>query len=131
MKKILLLSMALSFCYGLFAQQVNDSIPNTVPAKYDKTDLIQHKKFMYCDVMGMEEFLSSKINVEIDFGQEVKYWYEDMYYKDENGRRVSFNSMIDAMNFLGSLGWEFVQAYVTIENNRNVHHWIMKMEIKE
>jgi len=39
--------------------------------------------------------------------------------------------MVDAMNFMGTLGWEFVQAYVVTESNQNVYHWLLKMEIKE
>lgn len=29
----------------------------------------------------------------------------------------SFNSMIDGMNFMGDRGWEFVQAFVVVNNN--------------
>lgn len=54
---------------------------------------------------------------------------------DENGKNLSFNSMVDAMNFMGELGWEFEQAYiVTIGSGasaQNVYHWLLSRYISE
>ena len=41
-----------------------------------------------------------------------------------------FNSMVDAMNWMGSMGWEFVQAYVVTVGNQNVYHWLLKKNLK-
>lgn len=30
---------------------------------------------------------------------------------DENGEKMNFNSMIDAVNYLAKLGWELILAY--------------------
>lgn len=38
----------------------------------------------------------------------------------------TFTSMIDGMNYMGALGWEFVQAYTITTNNQNVYHYILK-----
>jgi len=38
--------------------------------------------------------------------------------------------MIDAMNFMGAKGWEFVQAYVVTVGKQNVYHWLLKKEIE-
>ena len=92
---------------------------------------IDQKKFVYCELLGREKLLSTKITVDIDFGQSVSFWNQDRRYKDENGKPVVFNSMVDAMNFMGSLGWEFVQAYVVTVGQQNVYHWLLKMEKKD
>ncbi len=126
MKKTLLFVLTLLLGASLFSQE-NDSIP----VQINKSELIEHKKYVYCEIMGREKLLSSKVNVDIDFGQAVSFWAPDRRYKDENGKPVTFNSMVDAMNFMGSLGWEFVQAYVVTVSNQNVYHWLLKMEIKE
>lgn len=126
MRKISLLVIVLSFSAGLFSQG-ND----TIPVQVNKSELIEHKKYVYCEIMGREKLLSSKVSVDIDFGQSVSFWMPDRRYKDEDGKPVTFNSMVDAMNFMGSLGWEFVQAYVVTVSNQNVYHWLLKMEIKE
>lgn len=46
--------------------------------------------------------------------------------KDENGKNIEFNSMVDAMNYFGKQGWEFVQAYAVTMGNQNVYHWLLK-----
>ena len=48
---------------------------------------------------------------------------------DENGQALEFNSMVDAMNYMGELGWKFVQAYVVTIGNSNVYHWLLQKEL--
>lgn len=41
--------------------------------------------------------------------------------------------MVDAMNYMGALGWEFQQAYVItvpggFGGNQNVYHWLLRKE---
>jgi hypothetical protein len=49
---------------------------------------------------------------------------------DENGKKISFNSMIDALNYLHKFGYRFKDAYAITINDRNVYHWIMEKEMK-
>jgi len=44
----------------------------------------------------------------------------------ETGKVKKFMSMIDAMNYMGDRGWEFIQAYAITYNNQNVYHYILK-----
>lgn len=120
MKKVIFVLLVLFFTPGLFAQNSTD--------ENQKNELIERKEYVYCQIMGREKLLSAKVTVDIDFGQEVSFWKQDRRYKDENGKAVTFNSMVDAMNFMGSLGWEFVQAYVVTVGQQNVYHWLLKME---
>ena len=83
-------------------------------------------KYDYCEIVGTSRLLSNKVTVEIDFGQKTKF-FSDNRYKDESGKSVVFNSMIDAMNFMGNQGWDFVQAYaVTVNSNSLVYHYVLK-----
>ncbi len=45
-------------------------------------------------------------------------------------KRQSFNSMVDGMNFMGTQGWEFQQAFVLSSGNQYVYHWILKKKLK-
>ena len=123
MKKILFIVCALLISVATFSQENNE--------QQKEGQHITHRSFVYCELLGKGKLLSSKVTVDIDFGQQVSFWVPDRRYKDENGKAVNFNSMVDAMNFMGSLGWEFVQAYVVTEGNQNVYHWLLKMEIKQ
>lgn len=119
MKKILSVLIGLLLFSGIIAQE--NQVPQT-------SEQIEQVEYTYCELLGTRKFLSTKIIVEIDFGQANSFWKNNRLLKDENGKAVSFNSMVDAMNFMGSLGWEFVQAFVITEGNENVYHWLLKIK---
>ena len=90
---------------------------------------IYAENYIYCELVGTGKFMSSKVNVQVDFGQKTSFWKGVSFLKDENGKNREFNSMVDAMNFFGKQGWEFVQAYVVTTSNQNVYHWLLKKEV--
>lgn len=55
--------------------------------------------------------MSGKQVFAIDFGQKSEL-INDKTYKDESGKPLIFDSMIDVMNFMANNGWELVQVYV-------------------
>ena len=82
----------------------------------------------YCMILATGKFLSTKVTISIDFGQERRF-FSDNRYKDENGQVQTFNSVIDALNYMNSQGWEFVNAYVITVASQNVYHYVMKRKI--
>lgn len=86
----------------------------------------------YCELLGMQNLLG-KIIVSVDFGQTS--FMRDNRLVDENGEVLKFNSMIDAMNYMGALGWDFEQAYVvtigTGNSRQNVYHWLLSKPYTE
>lgn len=82
-------------------------------------------KFVYAEIVGESRFLSNKVTVSIDYGQ-VTSFFENTKVKNEDGSNRKFNSMVDAMNYMGALGWEFQQAYVVTTSQQNVYHWLMR-----
>lgn len=56
--------------------------------------------------------MSDKVTVEIDFGDERKFFADNRLKDPATGKPRAFNSMIDAMNYMGKQGWNFEQAYV-------------------
>lgn len=89
----------------------------------------QNEKYTYCEIVGTSNFTHTKVTVDIDFGQEINFWtqHEQRALKDENGNQIKFNSMIDALNYLGDKGWIFVQAYAITVGNTDVYHYLLKM----
>jgi hypothetical protein len=90
----------------------------------DSTTVTQ---FSYCEIVGTANLLGTKVTVELDFGQKVKF-LQDVRYKDpETGKPIKFNSMVDAMNFMGANGWEFVQAYLIGNSQQGyVYHFLLR-----
>lgn len=102
---------------------------NAQESPVDTSDYI----WSYAQLVGTSKLLSNKVNVEIDYGQESKMWtfQDDRIIDPATGKAKSFNSMVDAMNFMGALGWEFIQAYVVTVNNQNVYHWLLKIRVRK
>lgn len=69
------------------------------------------ENFIYCELVGTGRMLSNKVKVQVDYGQETSFWKGISYMKDENGKNVEFNSMVDAMNYFGKQGWDRSGVY--------------------
>lgn len=83
-------------------------------------------KYYYIMIVGTRKFLSNDVTVTIDYGQQ-RGFFSDLRLKDnQTGKPIVFNSMIDALNYLGNLGWEFVQAFAVSMGDSNVYHFLMK-----
>ncbi len=42
-----------------------------------------------------------------------------------------YNSVIDALNYMGSEGWKEISSYSSSQNSYIVKHYILKKEIKK
>lgn len=90
----------------------------------------------YVEIVGTSTagLFSRKMNVFIDFGQQVKvFGRNQMVVKDAKGEDMEFNSMIDALNFMSQNGYSFVQAYgfATTDSNYIYHYLLRKSKPKD
>ncbi len=84
-------------------------------------------KYEYCELIGTHRaFTASKVTITVDFGQDRSGWANPRVKDEQTGKVKIFNSMVDALNYMGKDGWEFVQAYVVTTNEQNVYHWMLK-----
>ena len=63
--------------------------------------------------------------------EDAKLYWDAFCGLDENGEKLVFNSMVDAMNFMGELGWEFQDAYVITVGQQHVYHWLLAKYISD
>jgi len=88
-------------------------------------------KYLYCEIVGTGNILGTKVTIVVDYGEQINL-IKPNWIKDDEGKIQKFNSMIDAMNYMGGQGWEFVQAYaVTHGTSSSIYHYVLKREIKE
>lgn len=116
MKKILLLIAVSTAFLNTKAQTVNN-----IPINELDVDYVQ--------IVGTSKLMSNKLTIEIDFGQNTKFFSsgKETIVKDEDGKNTVFNSMIDALNFMTKNGFEFVNAYaITVSSNQNVYHYLLR-----
>ena len=82
---------------------------------------------IYCEIVGKSVgFFKSKVEIEIDFGQETGWFGGKNPLSDSNGKVIQFNSMIDALNHMAKDDWRFVNAYSLSVKDQNVYHYVMR-----
>jgi len=113
MKKFLIIFLISLFSTNLFSQEVET-------------------KTIYCELVGTSTLLG-KVVVEIDMGENKGFLNLNTSYivDEETGKAIKFNSMVDAMNFMGENGWEFASAYVVYDNPTNVYHWLLTQKVEK
>ena len=94
----------------------------------------QETKEVYCHVspgMGTSWF-GNDCTISVDFGQAKKIT-QPLIVVDEMGEPIVFNSIIDALNWMSSLGWRFKQAFTITDplSKDNIYHYLLTKEIQE
>ena len=79
----------------------------------------------YCKLVATPRLLSTKVTIDVDFG-ETRKLFKDNRMRDDEGRLAKFNGVVDALNYLGSQGWTIVNAFPVLVNNTMVYHYYFK-----
>ena len=107
MKKVIFLFFALSASFALSAQTDTSKIEQ------------------YCQVIATPRFLSNKVTIDIDFGEQKSFW-RDERLKTYDGKLKKFNTIIDALNFMGKEGWSFINAYPVRSGSEEIYHFAFR-----
>ena len=75
----------------------------------DGTD-INNLDIKYIEMVGQSKILSMSIKIAIDYGQDFSWKAQTV--KSVDGKTASFNSIVEALNFLDVNGWEYVNNYI-------------------
>ncbi|GAB4039414.1 hypothetical protein [Spirosoma gilvum] len=84
----------------------------------------------YCQVVANRNFFSNKVVIDIDFGEE-KSLLREYWVKEYGGKVRKFNTIIDALNFMGKEGWVFINAFPVHMANTEVYHFAFKKVINK
>ena len=92
------------------------------------TTTIYAQNKVYCEIVEPAQ-IGKKVKIIIDFGQEREKNKGQQVLVNKKGEIIQFNSKIDALNYMTTLGWDFVQAYtVATGGSGNVSskiHWVL------
>lgn len=91
---------------------------------------IEETKYSYCEIVGSAKAFSKKVTISVDFGNDSKLFADQKIRDEATGKAKSFNSMVDALNFMGGNGWELVQAYTVTTGGANTYHWMLKKKVQ-
>jgi hypothetical protein len=81
----------------------------------------------YCQIIATPRLVSNKVTIDIDFGEEKSFW-SDNRLKTEGGKIKKFNTVIDALNYMGKSGWIFINAYPVKMGETEVFHFAFKKQ---
>lgn len=115
--KILSFLIVFTFSQKIFTQNDVSYLINNM-----KLDSIKSE---YMQIVGNAKFLSTKLNIVIDYGQ-WNGWKQEYKLTDHLGKKIELTTMIDALNFMVKNGFEFVDSFVSTENGSSTYHYIIK-----
>lgn len=92
-------------------------------------------KYVYCELVGIDNrklfSFKQNLNVLVDYGDSENEFESGYIIDEKNGKAKTFSSMVQAMNYMGQNGWEFVQAYTISEaSGGQVYRWLLKRSVK-
>ncbi|MFT6809841.1 MAG: hypothetical protein ACJA01_003081 [Saprospiraceae bacterium] len=91
-------------------------------------------EIVYCQVVAFGKIFSNKVKINIDYGQEQKFFgKQNSRVTNINGKQIKFNSLFAAVNHMGKNGWKFVHAYpLTMQGglggSQNVYHYTFEKD---
>ncbi len=89
----------------------------------------QDSSWRHVQINIVPRLLSNKINVEVDYGQDTKF-FSDTRMKDDAGRAIKFNSVSDILNYMSNEKWELITAQAFYNANAQ-QLWSILMRRKE
>ena len=81
----------------------------------------------YCQIIASPRLLSNKVTIDIDFGDQKSFW-RDNRLKTDGGQIKKFNTVIDALNYMGREGWIFINAYPVRMGESEIYHFAFKKQ---
>lgn len=107
MKKLIITCFILFVCFTSFSQTDTSKIEQ------------------YCEVIATPRLLSNKVTIDINYGEGKSIW-KDTRLKDDEGKLKKFNTVIDALNYMGKDGWIFVNAFPVLNGTTQIYHYVFK-----
>ena len=91
---------------------------------------------VYCEIIATPKFFSNKATVELDFGQYASFWSSDRQLVDEQGNTITFNSALDAANYMARRGWDLEEVFIVQEMSKGDsgttrYHWVLSKMVTD
>lgn len=110
----------LLFLFTQVATSQNTSVEEFNSSSGDSLDI----PIKYCLIIPSGKFLSKYIEIQIDYGQEQTL-LKNSYIRNKDGSKRTFNSIVQALNYMDSLGWELVKTYSEQETENNFRSYFL------
>ena len=81
----------------------------------------------YCQIIVTPRLFSNKVTIDVDFGEEKSFWVDNRL-RSYDGKFQKFNTVVDALNFMGKEGWIFINAYPVFNGNIDIYHFAFRKQ---
>ena len=119
---------SLNYFYFDSTEKKTTSIPLE---KVDKITYENNTIEVFCDLISTKKFLGTKETININYGTRDSLWQDEKIYTLIASDLKKYNSIIDALNYMGNEGWKTISSYSTSHNSYIVEHFILKKEIQK
>lgn len=89
--------------------------------------ILAQKVERYCEIVATSRLFSNRVTIEVNYGDEKTAW-QDTRMRDDSGKVVKFNNLVDALNNFGRNGWKLIHSFPVTHGNTNVYHFFLKKE---
>ncbi|NII84721.1 hypothetical protein [Pedobacter sp. SG908] len=80
----------------------------------------------YIQIRAVRSFLADKQWIALEYGQKVSD-YSELYIRDDNAKKLEFNSAIDAVNKMKAYGYELFSVYTEqVDQSSNKPVYVLK-----
>jgi hypothetical protein len=81
----------------------------------------------YIQLVGTSKpFNMSAVVVNVDYGQDIKWNSPAQTIKGPDGKNMVFESMVHALNYFESNGYDFISRETITIGQQNVYHYLLK-----
>ena len=84
---------------------------------------------VFCDLIATKKFLSTDVSIQINYGNRDSLWIDKTIYTLLASELKQYNTILDALNYMGNEGWQTINSYSASYNSYIVEHYILKKTI--
>ncbi len=86
--------------------------------------------WVYAQIVGGRGAALSDFTVGLDFGRSSKLLLDEKIIDPKTQKPKIFDSMVDALNLMVPLGWDFVQAYSATVYDQSISYWLIRRAVR-
>ena len=113
--------LALAVILSGFAMRANAQ-NDAMKVMVDSVDINEVIDLKYIQLLGVKE--NGNLIMEVDYGAKLPATRRRIV--DADGTPQRFNSMVDALNFMDTNGWEFLNAFEVKSVEGKVYHFLLR-----
>ena len=116
--------------FFFYLDSINKKYSSITTKDIDRIVYENDKIDIFCDLVSTRKFLGTDEIITVNYGSRDSIWKNEKCFQLCPSDLKKYNSVIDALNYMGSEGWKEISSHSSSQNSYIVKHYILK-EIKK